>query len=910
MRLSPGRRVGCYEILATLGAGGMGEVYRARDTRLHREVALKVLPESLIHDRDRLSRFAREAHLLASLNHPGIAQIYGIEDSEDVHALVLELVEGETLAERIKRGTIPLSETLAIVRQVASALAAAHDAGIIHRDLKPANVKITPDGVVKLLDFGLAKGTVEPSAAAANGEALTNSPTMTGPGAVTHVGVILGTAAYMSPEQAKGRVVDRRTDVWAVGVVMYEMVTGRPAFEGDDVQEVLARILMKEPDWSRLPSDTPPTIRKLIGRCLRKDRRQRLDSAKAVELEIDEALSVSDTAQVLTAPRRSWMLWGLVVALFVGALVSGFATWSLTRSPRDVSMLPVRFTIVPPPEHRLMLSQFQRSLAISPDGRYLAYLSGTGTLVGQAVLRRLDQLEARFINPAVEADEIFFSADSQWLGFIEAPGDIKKVAVSGGPIIPIAGNVGVAGGAGWADDNSIFFSTLDPASGLLRIPPGGSQPAVASRPDPGQNEIDHTTAMVLPGSRTVLTAIVLQGGQKLNVGALDLATSHVKSLLPGNTPTYVDIPTDRGASGFIVFGQDGALRAVRFDARRLELLGEPVTLIENVQTTRTGRTQYAVSRTGTLIYMPATPGAGSASLRSIVWMDRKGHETPINAPPRPYFDPVLSPDGRLVALSMGDEDIWIWDLRSETLRRLTFGLGISANPQWTPDGRSIIFSSTRDGRVNNIYKQPADGSGSAARLTVSTLQQFVQSITPDGGRLIGFEMRSGGSDIVSWPAAGGNEAAPETLVGTPAIEEDGRVSPDGRYLAYRSAETGRSELYVRPFPNVSGGRWQISTNGGANPRWAPNGREIFYLEPSGALMAVRVEANERTFSNGAPTKLFDAPSASGAGFTVHPDGQRFLMVKDAPRDPNAPVPQIVVVVGWFEELKSRLPTVQ
>ena len=656
MRLSPGRRLGCYEILTPLGVGGMGEVYRARDTKLHREVALKVLPESLVDDRDRLARFAREAHLLASLNHPGIAQIHGVEDSGDVHALVLELVEGETLAERIRRGPIPLPETLSIARQMASALAAAHDAGIIHRDLKPANVKITPDGVVKLLDFGLAKGTIEPAYAASTGEALANSPTVTSPGAMTQVGVILGTAAYMSPEQARGRAVDRRADVWAVGAVMYEMLTGRQAFEGDDVQELLARILMKEPDWSKLPSDTPPTIRKLIARCLIKDRRQRLDSAKAVELEIDEALSGSDTAHSLTPSRRSWMLTGMVGALLVGALATGIATWSLTRSVRHVSVVPTRFTIVPPPEHRPMLSQFQRSLAISPDGRYLAYLTGPDSLYGQVVLRRLDELEVRPIIPAVKVMEVFFSADSEWLGFFEGVSEMKKVAVSGGPIIPIARNLGVAGGAGWGDDNSIFFSTLDPTSGLLRVPPGGGQPAVVSRPDPGRNEIDHTTAMVLPGSRTVLTAIVLQGGKNLDVGAFDLTTSRLKSLLPGNTPTYVDVPTDRGVTGYIVFGQDGALRAVKFDPRRLELVGEPITLIENVQTTRTGRTQYALSRTGTLIYLPATPGSGSAPSRSLVWMDRTGHETPINAPPRAYGEPVISPDGRLVAPAMRDQE--------------------------------------------------------------------------------------------------------------------------------------------------------------------------------------------------------------------------------------------------------------
>ena len=907
MRLSPGRRVGSYEILAPLGAGGMGEVYRAHDTKLHRDVALKVLPESLVDDRERLSRFAREAQLLASLNHAGIAQIHGIEDSGDVHALVLELVEGQTLADRISRGPIPLSETLSIARQIASALAAAHDAGIIHRDLKPANVQITPDGVVKLLDFGLAKEAPEPNTAGPDRAALANSPTLTNPSAMTQVGVVLGTAAYMSPEQAKGRGVDRRADVWAVGAVLFEMLAGQRAFEGDDVHELLARILTKEPDWSKLPSDTPQIIRKLIGRCLVKDRRQRLDSAKAVELEIDEALSGSETVVKGEAPRRSSLSW-IVIALSVGALVSGVATWMLMTPRQADAIHPTRFTIVPPPELRPMLSQFQRSLAISPDGRYLAYLSGTSALNGQAVLHRLDQLDVRFITPRVEADEVFFSADSEWLGFIEVAGEIKKVALSGGPIVPVAQKLGIAGGASWADDNSIFFSTLDPASGILRIPAGGGEPAVVSKPDPALKEIDHTTAMALPGSRTVLTAIVPPGGQNLSIAAVDVKTSRVKSLLPGNTPTYVDVPTDRGTEGFIVFGQGGALRAVRFDARRLELAGEPITLIENVQTTTTGRTQYALSRTGTLIYIPSSPGSGSGAARSMVWMDRKGQETRINAPPRAYGQQTISPDGRLVALSTFDQDgaVWIWDLRSETLRRLTFGGGIDVSPLWTPDGRSIIFSSTRDGRVNNIYRQPADGSGSAERLTVSAVQQFPQSVTPDGSRLIGEELRSGSDDLVSWPAAGGNDAAAETLLGTPAAEHGGRLSPNGRYLAYESNESGRVEIYVRPFPNVSGGRWQISTNGGMSIQWGPNGRELFYVEPSGAMMAVRVETNERTFANGAPTKLFDLPSARDAGFSVDRDGQRFLLVKEAPADPNAPPPQIVVVVGWFEELKSRL----
>jgi Tol biopolymer transport system component len=903
MSLSAGIRLGPYEILSALGAGGMGEVYRARDTKLGRDVAIKVLPDALAHDPERLARFEREAKTLAALNHPNIAHIHGFEDSTAVPALVMELVEGPTLADWIATGARPIDETLKVAAQIADALAAAHEKGIVHRDLKPANVKITPDGVVKVLDFGLAK--------AAGGEStpdLSQSPTLAG---VTRDGIILGTAPYMSPEQAKGRPVDKRTDLWAFGAVLYELLTGRRAFTGEGVSDTLAHVLMTEPDWTALPANTPASIRRLLRRCLEKDRKRRLADAADARLEIDDALAspTVETAAPADMPSRRVAPVPIAFALASGALIAALATWAVTRPAPQALVPPSRFAIVPPPAQSLAISFFFRDLALSPDGRYLVYRAGGTTMGGPLMVRAMDALDAQPLAGITTARNPFFSPDSRWIGFFDND-ELKKVSVTGGPAITISRLTGPGPrGASWGDDNTIVFATNDPKTGLLRVSADGGEPTVLTTPDAGQHEGDHLFPSVLPGGRGVLFTITAGQAENTQVAVLDLKTGQRKTLLRGGSAgEYVE-------TGHLIYAAAGTLRAVRFDLQRLEVLSDPVPAAENVMVASTGAANYAVSRSGTLVYLP-----GGASGRSLVWVDRQGHETPIKAPTRAYAIPRISPDGTRVALDIRDQenDIWIWDLARETLTRLTSDPGLDAEPVWTPDGRRLLFSSTRMG-VATLYEQAADGTGTADRLTTSTIQPT--SVTPDGTRVVGSAtppntqwhvvlspLASPASRAGHGPSPGPGLSRVEPLIQTPFIERNAEVSPDGRFLAYESNESGRNEIYVRPFPEVERGRWQVSTGGGTQAAWARNGRELFYLDGSNRLTAVPVQTTGTAFSASNPARVFDRPYAMPVGFRtydVSPDGQRFLMIKE---DQNATAAGMVVVEHWTEELKARVPT--
>jgi serine/threonine protein kinase/Tol biopolymer transport system component len=903
MSLSAGIRLGPYEILSALGAGGMGEVYRARDTKLGRDVAIKVLPDALAHDPERLARFEREAKTLAALNHPNIAHIHGFEDSTAVPALVMELVEGPTLADRIATGARPIDETLKVAAHIADALAAAHEKGIVHRDLKPANVKITPDGVVKVLDFGLAK--------AAGGEStpdLSQSPTLAG---VTRDGIILGTAPYMSPEQAKGRPVDKRTDLWAFGAVLYELLTGRRAFTGEGVSDTLAHVLMTEPDWTALPANTPASIRRLLRRCLEKDRKRRLADAADARLEIDDALAspTVETAAPADMPSRRVAPVPIAFALASGALIAALAMWAVTRPAPRALVSPSRFAIVPPPGQSLAISSFFRDLALSPDGRYLVYRAGGTVTGGPLMVRAMDALDAQPLAGITTARNPFFSPDSRWIGFFDND-ELKKVSVTGGPAITISRLVGPGPrGASWGDDNTIVFATNDPKTGLLRVSADGGEPTVLTTPDASQHEGDHLFPSVLPGGRGVLFTITAGQAENTQLAVLDLKTGQRKTLLRGGSAAeYVE-------TGHLIYAAAGTLRAVRFDLARLEVLSDPVPAVEYVIVASTGAANYAVSRSGTLVYAP-----GDARARSLVWVDRQGHETPIKAPPRAYAIPRLSPDGTRIALDIRDQenDIWIWDLARETLTRLTSDPGLDAEPVWTPDGRRLLFSSTRMG-VANLYGQAADGTGTADRLTSSTIQPT--SVTPDGTRVVGSAtppktqwhvvlspLASSASRAGHGPSPGPGLSRVEPLIQTPFIERNAEVSPDGHFLAYESNESGRNEIYVRPFPEVERGRWQVSTGGGTQAAWARNGRELFYLDGSNRLTAVPVQTTGATFSAGNPIRLFDRAYTTPVGFRtydVSPDGQRFLMIKE---DQNATTPGMVVVEHWSEELKARVPT--
>ena len=887
----------------------MGEVWRAHHPALKRDDALKVLPDAFVANPERLARFHREAQVLASLNHPNIAHVYGFEDAGDAKALVMELVEGPTLADRLAEGAIPVHEALPIAAQIAEAIEAAHEHGIVHRDLKPANVKVRPDGTVKVLDFGLAKAA-EPAADLSRSQAL--SPTITA-AAMTQAGVILGTAGYMSPEQAKGHAADKRSDIWSFGCVLYEMVTGRRAFEGEEVGDTLASVIKSDPDWSLLPSDLSPAVRTLIEQCLVKDRRKRIGDIAVARFVLTQQTALTTPARTTTTvPRSTPRMRSALVLGALGAVALGAAvTWLMMRTAPS-RPLQTRFSVeaVRP----ITRNAFYRNVAISPDGARLIYAGvGAGTRQ-QLFVRRLDQLDTQEMRGIPEGNSPFFSPDGQSVGFFVASStELKKAPIDGGAVISLSKYSGTPRGATWGANDTIVFATNDTATGLFSVPAGGGDPQILTRPDPEKGEQDHLFPAMLPGDRAVVFTIARAGGSvdDSHIAALDLESGRTTTLVRGGSHAiYVD-------SGHLVYAAAGGLRAVRFDPDRLTISGDPVAVVEQVQTLGSGAAQFDVSRTGTLVFMPGNEDAIASVARPMVWVDRSGREQAINAPAHGYVLPRLSPDGKRVALDVRDqtEDIWIWDLERETLTKLTTSVSSNTWPIWTPTGTHIVFTSARDGRGQNLFRQRADFTGVAERLTTSVGTQHAMSFSPDGkalvvqtygGNLVDLSLMSMETLLSGKPATGTIE--PQPLVRTPAGEAGAEISPDGRWLAYYSNISGRNEVYVRAFPNVeSGGQWTISTAGGTRPAWSRNGREMFYLDVNGAMMAVPVQTTP-TFSAGKPTKLFDAnwwAVLSARMYDVTADGQRFLAIKDLSSDGESTTPQtFTVVVNWIEELKQ------
>ena len=906
--MTPGTRIGPYEVIASLGAGGMGEVYRARDTKLNRDVAIKVLLSSVAHDADRLSRFGREAQLLAALNHPNIAHIHGLEDSAGVPALVMELVEGPTLADRIAQGAIPVDEALPIARQIAEALEAAHHLGIIHRDLKPANIKVRADGTVKVLDFGLAKA-LDPLGASSTDA--TTSPTLTLH--ATQAGVILGTAAYMSPEQARGKVVDARTDIWAFGCVVFEMLTGQRAFHSDDVTDTIVAVVSREPDWQALPP-AASSLRPLLTRCLRKDPKQRLQAIGDARIQIDELLTgaVPEAPSFTTkSPRGRLVAVVAITALIVGVVIGALVSWALWRAPQ-IDTTVSRVEIVLPSALMPVLSGGGRDIAISPDGRFIVYL----VMVDQRfhlAIRAISERDARLIPGTPNARQPIFSPDGQWVAFFDGS-SLKKVAVTGGAPITICATP-PGRGASWGEDGNIVFASF--AGELLRVSAGGGEPTVLRRPDPPSGETRYWYPSLLPNGRGVLFTITAQSrAQSGRVAVLDLQTQQHKILLrEGSQAAYVH-------SGHLVYAFANTLRSVRFDPGRLEVLSDPVPVVDSVSMTDGGGANYAFSRT-TLVYIPAR----APTPRSLLWVDRKGQETPISAPPRLYAEPRLSPDGSRVALAAADQenDIWMWDLAgNRPLTRLTSDPGIDLRPTWTPDGQRIVFASQRSGAFN-LFVQSADGTGVAERLTTGPNTQLPASVAVDASGVVGSEISpQTAGDIVWFPfrrpasqsAPGGpsssNPSPVERMVHTPTVEYNPDVSPNWRYLAYQSNESGQNQIYVRPFPQADDGWWQVTTEGGTRPLWARNGRELFYLDLAHRIMAVPVQTAGRPFVHGNPARVFDTvyavnttPFEHMRPFDVSLDGQRFLLIKDEVPQ-SATTTGIHVVLNWLEELKGKV----
>jgi serine/threonine-protein kinase len=894
--LTPGTRVGVYEVVAAIGAGGMGEVYRARDTRLHRDVALKILPDALALNPDRLARLEREAQVLAALNHSNIASIFGFEQAGGVSALALEMVEGPTLAERIAEAPLPIEETLLIAQQIASALEAAHESGIIHRDLKPANIKVRPDGTVKVLDFGLAKA-VESGAGAAGSASM--SPTLTTP-AVTGVGTILGTAAYMAPEQARGRAVDKRADIWAFGCVLFEMLTGRRAFDGGDVTDVLASVIKTDPAWEALPADLPAAVRTTIRRCLMKDPAHRFRDIGDVRLSLIGAFHTeAPLATVRQAPvGRRFSRAAAIGAVALVAAVAGLGaavTWLVTR---PAPPLVARMAILHPDAAARFGGAAGSDVLITPDGRHVVYTAGPQGATRMYV-RALDQLAPVPLAPNISNPvHLIMSPDGQWIGF----GDIddrmiKKLPLKGGTPLPIAEIPPGSGyvGAAWSADDAIIFGTT--SAGLMRVSPGGT-PEVLTQADHTRNQLAHRFPHLLPGGRALLFTIFPADAQpdNMQIGVLDLQSREHRVIIGGGaSPTYVD-------SGHIVYAHAGTLRAVRFDLNRLEVQGNPVVVLEGVVTKSGGAASFSVSADGTLTYVA---GAEATARRSVVWVDRQGREEETNVPPRTYAYARLSPDGNRVAVDIRDDqnDIWTWDLARKTLTRLTFNPGMDRGPVWTPDGRRIAFSMAANG-AESVFLQASDGSGTPTRVTPDRGIFVPVSFTPDGRQLLVHTTAVPPYDLHVVDSDG--KTPPRPLLAEMYSESNGAVSPDGRWLAYQSNESGRDEIYVRPFPDVNSGRWQVSTEGGTRPLWSRSGRELFYYLPPGVIMSAPIAPDE-SFIAGTPAVVVKGTYLSpqtGRMYDVSPDGRRFLLIKESPAEgPAPPLPQLIVVQNWLEELK-------
>jgi Tol biopolymer transport system component len=888
MPLANGTKLGPYQIAAPLGAGGMGEVYRARDTRLDRTVAVKVLPSQLASAPEARQRFEREARAVAALNHPHICTLHDVGSQDGTEYLVMEYLEGETLEVLLKKGPLPLSQVLNYGAEIADSLDKAHRLGIIHRDLKPGNIMITKSGT-KLLDFGLAKAAAQLATEATRTAAATPATPLTVQGAV------LGTFRYMSPEQVQGNDVDARSDIFSFGSVLYEMVTGLPAFPGKSQLSVASEILEKQPSpVSTLQPLTPPALDRTIRVCLAKDPENRWQTARDLLLELNWIAEGGGQFAPVGSPETHGTLGRRNLFIALGALLLGAAVASLiiwNRKP--AAPLPVTRTVITLPAGQRLAGLDQPALALSPDGAQLAYVA-VAAGKQQLYLRALDSLESRPVPGTEGAISPFFSPDSQWLGFF-ADGKLKKIQVNGG-VAQVLSDAVLPRGASWGSNGIIAFA---PSGGsvLQQIHGDGGTPQALTHLEPG--EPSHRWPEFLPGGKAVIftTGQTLANWMKAEIAVELVGTGQRKELLKGATqPRYAH-------SGHLIYAEGANLMAVPFDPRSLALTGSAVPVVEGVrESTSTGATQFSISPTGSLVY---TPGIAQADQRRMVWVTREGVEQPLASPAHAYRGVRLSPDGRLAATAVDELEtqVWQYDLTRETLTRLTFQGSIGSNPVWTPDGKRMVFSSNKEGPVN-LFWQLADGSGGVERLTTSDYINTPMSWSPDGQLLAFVEINPvTGYDI--WLLRLSDRKA-QPLIRTPFNESAPRFSPDGRWLAYVSNESGRWEIYVQPFPGP-GGKSQISAGGGTEPVWNHNGRELFYRDGD-KMMAVDI-ATQPGFSAGKPRELFEGhyePSpGSNPNYDVSLDGRRFLMVK--PTEQKESSAQIVLVLNWFEELRRRVP---
>jgi serine/threonine-protein kinase len=918
MALEPGKQLGSFEISRMLGVGGMGEVYCAHDSKLDRDVAIKVLPEAFALDAERLGRFNREARLLASLDHPNICAVYDLYEEDGVQFMVMPLIDGDTLADRIERGPIPVSDALPIFAQIAEALEAAHEQGIIHRDLKPGNIKVSEDGKIKVLDFGLGKATTPDSTK------------------MSQEGVILGTPVYMSPEQARGKPVDKRTDIWAFGCCLYEALTGNLPFQGKTISDTLAKVLERDPDWEVLPEDTPQAVRVLLRKCLQKDSNRRLRDIGDARIDVFDLITESGRVEAVageaeTSPRRSH---ALAASVALGAVIVAVALFLALRTevPPSESEPIRRYSINLSPDaplRRMEADGGGTGIALSPDGMLLAYVADTGSNQRQLFLRRLDQLgDARPIAGTEHAVSAFFSPDSRWIGFFTKD-KLKKVSVQGGSPVTLC-DITVDLGASWGDDGHIVFSS-GMRQGVKRISAAGG---------PVENLMDESfmethglflvaSPVVLPGGKSVLfTCMAGMSWSDVRIAALTLETGEVKFLVVGGLG-YGFHPT-----GHLIYGQERAMMAAPFDAGRLEITGPAVPVTEeNMELQRRFKVPIHLdfSAEGTLVYVPGSEDPPEVSVaRTLVWVDREGNEEPIHAPTRPYSEVELSPDGTNVAVRFNDpldssdqEDIWILDLTREpvTQQRITYEPEGAFAPVWTPDGQRVVFGTLREDGFN-LSSKAANGTGPVETLHVSGAPLLAYAWSADGSSLIFHQIIDPGSSNYNndiWVLSFDGEPTARPLMAESYGELHPAISPDGRWIAYETHEIkipGGHNIYIRPFPNIDDGKWLISTRGGEYPIWAPDGRELYYWAYSGQMTAVRIET-EPEFAVGNPEELFGGEYltfTANRPYDISPDGQRFLMIKEdkeareaAEAAKTPPITELIVVDNWDELLKGITP---
>jgi serine/threonine protein kinase/Tol biopolymer transport system component len=915
-----------YRITAVIGAGGMGEVYRATDEKLGREVALKVLPEEFAADPDRMARFEREARVLASLNHPNIATLYGLEttpvipsersesrdplksesdpstqgapensggpstpaspgdasaqdDREAVTFLAMELVEGEDLSERIRRGPIGVKEAIPIALQIAEALEAAHEAGIVHRDLKPANVKITEDGTVKVLDFGLAKAWE----AEGTDSSLSLSPTLTAH--ATAAGVILGTAAYMSPEQARGKKVDRRADIWSFGVVLWEMLTGRKLFDGDTVSDVLAAVLTREPDQNQLPPSTPSQVRRVLVRCLQRDPRRRVRDMGDVRLELEEDYG-PDVPIVEERPTRTRLPWIIMAVMTATTVVSG---WLLLRSPQATDRVPTHLAMTLP--HGLSFGYVTRPvIVISPAGDEVVFTASDGE-TKRLYRRALSSVDSVALEGTEGARAPFFSPDGRWVGFTAPDGRLKKVSLDGGQAVALV--EGNWGGGSWGEDGSIIY-TPNYLDGLWRVAADGGAAEELTHPDPSAGELNHSWPDHIPGTNAVIFTSFRLPLSESRVELYDLSTGE-RRLLVENA-----VFGRYAASGHLLFVREDVVLAAPFDPHKLELVGPPVPVLEDAFVAPyEGNSQFSVSNTGTLIYAPASL---LRPPREVVWVDRSGQEKVLLEADRRYSAPRLSPDGKSVAVTVedGNPDVWVYQLNRKVLHRLTFSPRSEHTPIWYPDGRRIAF--VIDIPPFHLYTMPADGSSEPTALLERPNDSYAEAVSPDGRFMVVRQNTADNYDLELLELNGASELRP--LRATRFKERYATLSPDGRFMAYESDESGRPEIYIQSFPDA-GIRVQVTRDGGVDPVWAGDS-ELFYWVGE-RCFAVTV-ATTPGLEIGEPEALFTSQrftTNESQEYDVTADGRRVLMVKI----PEASKPrEVQIVLDWFSEVERLAGT--